>query len=433
MIATRLLGTDPATGPLDALRILATAGPVGPHDSAADSPADSGRCPPADAVLVHTPQARANPFADLLNGALPAVGVIPVPAVDPAAAAALAGRLAGLSGGAVGCVVHLHWLHRVTTRAADEAGAERAVRTAVATLAAARANGARVLWTVHNVGPHRSRHPRAEALLRREVAGLADLVHVMNPRTAELLAHTTPLDPDRVRVLPHPSYLGAYPDTVSGARARQLLGIPRDATVLVVFGRIQAYKGLDVLADAFDRLAADEPGRYRLLVVGAVDGVGPGPVRPRPGPADPGVRDLLARFARHPDVVCHPLPVADAEVQVVLRAGDLAVVPNLVPLNSGAELLAQSFDLPVVTTGEVSPDADWGVPAPPGDVDGLLAALRTALRRFTGPGAPAARAAAATRAAAVAPGVVGPAFARLVRDLIDSPAAPASAPGPADR
>lgn len=421
MIATRLLGLDPATGPVDALRMLAGSG--GP------SPLEGSR--PADAVLVHTPVARSNPFVDLLTHDLAGAGVVAVPAEDPAAAAGLAVRLADLSRGRVGCVVHLHWLHRVTATAPDERRAAAAVRETAQALARARDAGARLLWTVHNVGPHRSRHPVAETALRHQIADLADLVHVMNPRTADLLGEGTVLDPERTRVLPHPSYLGSYPDMVTPALGRQRLGLPADAVVFVVFGRIQSYKGLDVLADAFQALASDHPGRYKLLVVGAVDGVGPGPVRARPGPTDPQIGALLVHFADHPDVVCHPLAIPDNQIQVVLRAADIAVVPNRVPLNSGAELLALSFDLPVVTTDDVPPDAGWGIHAAPGDVGALTDALRRAAQGFTGPAAAAARAAARQRAREVAPEVVGPRFAALVRELLDRPArGPTSTTGP---
>ncbi len=408
MIVPGLLGADPALAATDALRMLATAG------------WPDGRAP-TPAVLAHTPPARTNPFADLLYRGLPGARIVPVAVPDIASAAALAERLGSLTGGAVGCVVHLHWLHRVTAAARSSADAATAVDAVTAALRAARRAGARVVWTVHNLAPHRSRHPDAELALRRAAAELADVVHVMNPRTPELVADTTPLDPAKLRFVPHPSYAGAYPDTVTRARARQRLGIPAGAVVFAALGRIQPYKGIDVLADAFDTLAAAAPGRFRLVVAGAVDGVGPGPVRARPGPVDPGIAALLQRFARARDVVCLPLTVPDDEVQVVLRAADVAVVPNVAPLNSGAELLALTFGVPVVTTGDVPATADWGVAAPPGDAVALAAALRAAVDRLTGPAAAAARAAALARAAEVSPAVVGPAFADVVRDLLDSP------------
>lgn len=419
MILTGLLGNGlSGTGPDDALtdvlRVLA----------GLDAPR-AGE--PGPAVLVAAPRARSNPFAGLLYRGLPDAGVVPVVVPDVPAAASLAVRLGEVTDGLVGTVLHLHWLHRVTATARDAAAAREAVTRVESALLCAADAGTRLVWTVHNLAPHRPRFPDAELRLRRVAADLADVVHVMDPRTPELVAATTPLDPAKVRLVPHPSYAGAHPDTVTRAGARQRLGIPASATVFVALGRIQPYKGLDCLAEAFGALSAEAPGRYRLVVAGAVDGVGPGPVRARPGPSDPGTDALLHRLARSRDVICLPLAVPDADVQVVLRSADVAVVPNLAPLNSGAQALALTFGVPVVTTGHVPTGADWGVGVPPGDAGALTAGLRESVARLTGPGgaglpgAPGARAAALAAAAEVAPSVVGPAFARVVRDLLDSP------------
>lgn len=423
MILTGLLGTggdDPLT---DVLRVLAAADAPGP-----------GR--PSPGVLVAAPRARSNPFAGLLYRDLPDVGVVPVVVADVPLAAELVVRLREVTDGLVGTVLHLHWLHRVTATARDASAAQEAVTRVETALLAARDAGTRLVWTIHNLAPHRPRYPDAELRLRRVAAELADVVHVMDPRTPELVAASTPLDPAKVRLVPHPSYAGAQPDTVTRAGARQRLGIPASAVVFAALGRIQPYKGLDLLAEAFEALSAEAPGRHRLVVAGAVDGVGPGPVRARPGPSEPGTGDLVHRLARARDVVCLPLAVADADLQVVLRAADLAVVPNLAPLNSGAQALALTFGVPVVTTGHVPAGADWGIGVAPGDPRALEAGLREALRRLTGPGgvglpgAAGARAAALAAAAEVAPAVVGPAFARVVRDLLDSPATTPPHPRP---
>jgi hypothetical protein len=59
------------------------------------------------------------------------------------------------------------------------------------------------------------------------------------------------------------------------------------------------------------------------------------------GPSDEAVIDeLLARAAGHPTVLLHAGQVEPADVQVYLRAADVAVLPYVRTLNSGALLLA---------------------------------------------------------------------------------------------
>ena len=65
-----------------------------------------------------------------------------------------------------------------------------------------------------------------------------------------------PLVPERTFVVEHPLYSGVYPDYVSRAAARRMLGVDDDEVVLLGFGAIRPYKG-------FDRLVRAVPGCVR--------------------------------------------------------------------------------------------------------------------------------------------------------------------------
>jgi hypothetical protein len=152
-----------------------------------------------------------------------------------------------------------------------------------------------------------------------------------------------------------------------------------------------------------------------------------------PPPRDPDDRTAaaLAVAARHPQVDLWPRRVADDEVQIILRAADVAVSPQRVPLNSGSRLLALTFGLPVVATvpGDRDGDGDGDgdgersdsaclVTAPAGDVPALRAALVEAGRRLL---TPQARAAASEAADAVHPRLVAARFSALIAELLDLP------------
>lgn len=55
---------------------------------------------------------------------------------------------------------------------------------------------------------------------------------------------------------------------VSRAQARQLLGIPQDAFVLLSFGYVAWYKGTDWLIDAYGKLPSDIKNRVTLIIAG---------------------------------------------------------------------------------------------------------------------------------------------------------------------
>jgi glycosyltransferase involved in cell wall biosynthesis len=162
----------------------------------------------------------------------------------------------------------------------------------------------------------------------------ADLIHVLSAETPALVDPLYRLDPAKVVVIEHSSYLGYYPDRITRDEARSRLGLSPDRTVLVTLGGIRPYKALDVLLDAFEELSRDDSALH-LLIAGRVM-------------ADPAGAELAARCARLERVTGHFDHVPDDEVQVWMNAADLAVLPYRDILNSGAFLLAQTFGLPVV-------------------------------------------------------------------------------------
>ncbi|HJQ75403.1 MAG TPA: glycosyltransferase, partial [Gaiellaceae bacterium] len=194
-------------------------------------------------------------------------------------------------------VLHFHWPERHFRRGRLVAALGFGLR-----LLAARLLGYRIVWTVHNLAPH-------------EGVGLGDrLVRTLLARLGTLIVHCEaargPLGRAgrRAHVIPHGSYVGRYPNSVSQPAARTRLGLDPAARVLLAFGQVRPYKGLDELVEAFRSLPA---GAAELVVAG------------QPVGFDDGAAALAARagdgvrlFLRH---------VPDAEVQVFLNAADLLV------------------------------------------------------------------------------------------------------------
>lgn len=388
-------GRDAGDAAVDAVRLLA-AGPW----------TDGG-----PALLVTVGSARGNPLPDLLGAGLAAAGIAAVTVPDLTAARVVVDRVAGATAGRTRIGVHLHWLHRLV-EATTAAGARLAADAVAADLAGLHAAGVAVLWTVHNVLPHDAPFAGVQLGLRRAVAAAADLVHVLEQATPRLAAEHFALPAAKVRHVPHPGWQGVYPDWVSRDRARARLAVPPDAVLYVLFGRLSADKGVADLVDAF---TAGPPPGSRLLLAG-------------PPARDPDRRTAgaLARAARHPAIDLWATRVPDDEVQLVLRAADVAVSPQRSPLNSGSRMLALTFGVPVVTTVGAGTgaraDEPFAVGCPPGDVGALGAALGEARRRLLTPGA---RAAARAAAEAVHPALVAPRFTAVVQELLGLRTTPA--------
>lgn len=359
----------------------------------------AGRDEPPILLACH-PSFVTNPYQTLLYGSVRESGFAPVRMVrfDQL------DELEDLQVAGFRTVLHLHWLHLVLRDAATEREARRLSAAFLDRLDRYRARGGRIVWTVHNILPHDARFEDLEATLSGEVARRADVVHVLAARTAEIVAPHFELSPDRILHVPHPSYRGAYADHLSRLDARQELGLMPDELVLAVVGVIRPYKGLDELLDAWPHVLAGRP--RRLLVAGA--------------PADePGIEALVERAALDARVIVDARKIPADEIQVFLRAADVAVFPYRRSLNSGALMLALTFGLPVIVPAggglEELVDPAYAVTFEPGDGGSLAAALE----RAPGIATPEASRAALARATQLDPAELSRRFGEGLRRMLE--------------
>lgn len=279
-------------------------------------------------------------------------------------------------------LVHLHWIEYLAgvNRPSMLRGLASASRF-VAILAALRARGMRVVWTVHNLAPHESFRPRWDSflfgLVARASAGLIVHTRFARDQVRERWG------PRPVAVAPHGNFRDAYPiGGVNRETARTALGLPRDAFVFLCFGQVRGYKRLGDAIAAFRSLP--EP-HLRLVLAGK--------------PVSEALASELSRAAEGDARILLRLgQIPDAEVSALHLAADAAVIPYAQVFSSGALLLALSFALPAVV-----PIAGSATEVAPGDAtepfrEGSLAA---AMARMAS-GDIAARRATASAAADVA-------------------------------
>ena len=351
--------------------------------------------PRAEAVRVelpYHPHSRRNPYQRTLYSTSASAGIRPRRLPDRES-------LFGLPGSR-GAVLHLHWTDTILAGAAGEEEARGRVERLRAGLARFRDEGGRLIWTVHNALPHESRFPALEPDVCAAIVERADAVHVMCEATTAAVAPWYELPANRVTVIPHPSYLGVYPNYVSRTEARARLGFGPEHTVLAVVGGIRRYKALMPLLDAFDA-ARSRNRSLRLVIAG----------RPiRFGDLDA----LRERTDAHPAVMLRLGGIPLRDIQLYLNAADALVLPHRATLNSGLVALAHSFGRPVIApeTGCIASQvtAGTGRLVAPGDPQALVDALSEAGDLKD----PAFERATLEWAHEHAPATIAPAFADLV-------------------
>lgn len=277
-----------------------------------------------------------NPYYDLLYGAVDAAEVV-VTYVDGPTRSQTANLLLSPFGLAWYRarhyeVLHLHWLHKFTLPwARGHAAARWAMqRWFVAYLWVARHVGLRIVWTAHDLVPHEPiflDDDRARSTLLR----YCDLVVALSPASAAILVGA---GARQVRVIPLGSYAARHAAATDRIAARTALGYGDGDFLVVWFGKVSAYKGVDLLLAAAHDLAATSP--VRILVAGEC--------------TDEGERAALAAQVEAADgrAVAHFGRLADDELGVLLVAADLAAFPFREVTNSSSVVTALSFGLPVV-------------------------------------------------------------------------------------
>lgn len=262
-----------------------------------------------------------NPYTRLLYEAMEAEADVAVDGIT--LPRALAGRYD---------VWHVHWPDDfLSYRSAAKATAYVAAELVL--FAWARLRGAKLVWTVHDLGPHESPHPALERLFWRLFIPMVDgIVSLSEAARAQALDRFPALRRVPSAVVSHGHYRSAYPDSVPRDEARREFGLPPEVGVAAFVGRIRPYKNVQSLVRTFRAWEAPEA---RLVVAGnPVSEELSEQIRTAADP-DPRIR-LALRF----------LP--EAEVAEVLSAADVIVLPYETIMHSGTALLALSFDRPVV-------------------------------------------------------------------------------------
>jgi glycosyltransferase involved in cell wall biosynthesis len=232
-------------------------------------------------------------------------------------------------------------------------------------VAEARRRGSRapVVYLCHNVLPHES--SRVDRSLVRWGLAKADAFLVQSEEDRRNLLSIRPRA--RVAVHPHPTYTQFAEGDMTREEARRQLGV--DGRVLLFFGLVRAYKGLQTLLAAHARIA--EKLGATLLVVGEF-------YEDR-APYDAQIAALGIEGRTR--VIDRYIP--DEEVGVYFRAADLVVLPYRSATQSGITQTAFAFGRPVVVTAvgglpDVVDDGVTGYVVPPDNPE----ALANAIERF---------------------------------------------------
>jgi len=220
--------------------------------------------------------------------------------------------------------------------------------------------GVRVIALCHNVLPHEA--SRLDGALARLGLGAADGFILQSEPDRAGLERLLPGRP--FVVTPHPAYTFFASGTTGRDAARQQLGL--DGQVVLFFGLVRAYKGLDVLLRA---LALARQRRPLHLVVA-------GEFYQDRAPYEALLDELRIRDA----VTLTDRYIPNEHVEAYFKACDVVVLPYRSATQSGIVQIALSFERPVIVTAvgglpEAVRPGETGLVVAPEDPEAMAAAL----------------------------------------------------------
>lgn len=215
----------------------------------------------------------------------------------------------------------------------------------------------RILCIADNIIPHEP-NP-VDSIFTRYFVKPVDAFITMSEKVMSDLKQFAPGKP--AEYIPHPLY-DNFGEKISKADARAYLEIPPEEKILLFFGFIRKYKGLDILLDAMKLLQSDGTNSNlkppKLLIAGEFYG-------------DRKVYDeQIKKLGIKDQLILHTHFIADNEVKYYLCAADVVVQPYRTATQSGVTPLAYHFEIPMIVTNvgglpDMVPDNKVGLIASP--------------------------------------------------------------------
>jgi len=233
-------------------------------------------------------------------------------------------------------VLHVHWPERQVL------APRRQLRRVVEFLLfrfyvwATRLRGGKLVWTAHNAFPHdRPRNALNLFLWTRFLSNLDGVIYLSGASQRQIETEFPVLRRKKSVVIQHGDYL-EWLSTMNAQAAcdrisRRSLGIPEDAKVVLSFGLIRPYKGIDLLIEQFNLL----DNHTHLVIAGYTSRL--------------ELREQIEQLARgRPNIHLLLRWVEGEELAALLELSDLVVLPYRRITNSGAALLALSAGVPIL-------------------------------------------------------------------------------------
>ncbi len=181
-----------------------------------------------------------------------------------------------------------------------------------------------LVYTVHDVIPHTGTG-RVQKMIHKSTIRLAKKIIILNHKDLPLISVASGLPKDKIKVISHAAF-SCYRTSSDKGKTKQIYH-----TVLFV-GRIDKYKGVNLLLDAFEEVVKYK--KIHLIIAGKGD--------------LSAYEDQLQRLKPHITLINRWID--DSEFEDLFKKIDFVVLPYLEATQSGVIAMSFGFGKPVIAT-----------------------------------------------------------------------------------
>lgn len=205
-----------------------------------------------------------------------------------------------------------------------------------------RLRGHKTILTVHNVnaGKRDNNDSYYNRFTLHMVYNLCNHLIVHTPLSKDELVKEFKVRPEKISVIKHGMNNMVSTTGITQLQARNDLNISMNQKVVLFFGNIDYYKGLDILIESLNYLPAKLSEKIVLLIAGNYKS--PAYIEQ--------INQMIEHSKSRSQIIAHIRFIPDDQIEKYFMASDCIALPYRDIYQSGVLFLAYSFGLPAIAT-----------------------------------------------------------------------------------
>lgn len=190
----------------------------------------------------------------------------------------------------------------------------------------------KIIWSIHNVVSHNMKESLGEKIVNKLLLRYSDRVTAFNNYIKDSIVAEYGTR-KKIYLMRQGIYEGLYPPVTTKNKACKLLGVDPDNFVLLLFGGIAPYKGIDILISALKEYNNED---IRLIIAGSAH-------------ADPDYGNIIENMANEDKRILFVNElIPEEQLTLYFSAADYTIYPYRDISNSGVLFLTITMGVPTI-------------------------------------------------------------------------------------